>query len=348
MDYYEEKKYVGNIDQLFGVKRVELKDGKADGSVLVDVRNRSGMHFSVNMSRGMDIPFLDFCGENIGYLSPCGVVAPQYFDDKGPGFLKSFTVGFLTTCGLKLAGAPCEYEGREYGLHGNLSNTPADHFSYNIVESGVPYAEIRGTVSDSVIFGEKMKLERKIRCYYKERKFQISDAVTNEGYRRTRHMILYHCNVGYPILSPESEVYIPAKKTVARTAHAAEGIASWGNTEEADPNYEEMCYYHTLIPDGSNHASVAVYNPVLGLGIALDINLKTLDHFLQWKMMGAGEYVMGLEPGNSTIDGIADAVANGSMKYLDPGETVHYEIGVSILRGREEFEKIKSNGGTKP
>lgn len=347
MDYYEEKKYVGNVDQLFSVKRMELKDGKAEGAILVDVRNRSGMHFSVNMSRGMDIPFLDFCGENIGYISPCGVVTPQYFDDKGLGFLKSFTAGFLTTCGLKFSGAPCEYEGRAYGLHGNLSNTPVDHFSYEIVEEESPYVEIRGTVHDSVIFGEKMKLERKIRCYYKERKFQISDAVTNEGYRRARHMILYHCNIGYPILSPESEIYIPTRETVSRNVHAEEGIDFWMNSQKADPNYEEMCYYHTLIPNAENYACAAVYNPVLAFGVALDFDLKTLDHFLQWKMMGAGEYVMGLEPGNSTIDGIEDAVKNGSMKYLDPGETVHYEIGVHILKGQEEFEQIKSNRGYK-
>ncbi|WP_274595949.1 DUF4432 family protein [Robinsoniella peoriensis] len=38
-----------------------------------------------------------------------------------------------------------------------------------------------------------------------------------------------------------------------------------------------------------------------------------LDHFVQWKMMGAGDYVMGLEPANATIDGIADAIENGSV-----------------------------------
>ena len=150
---------MGNIGQIFSVQRIELKDGRADGAVLVNVRNRSGMHFYVNMRRGMDIPFLDFFGENIGYISPAGVVTPQYFDDRDLGFLKSFTVGFLTTCGLKLAGAPCEYEGLEFGLHGNFSNTPADHFNYEIVENRwIPYAEIRGTVREAVIFGDKMKL----------------------------------------------------------------------------------------------------------------------------------------------------------------------------------------------
>ena len=155
MNYQEEKKYIGHKDQLMKVKKICMEDGKASGVEMVDVQNRSGMHFDVNISRGMDIPYLDFCGENIGFISPCGVVAPEYFDDKGLGFLKSFTAGFMTTCGLKVAGAPCEYEGTSYGLHGNLSHTPAENVSYVIDESGAtPCAVIRGTVRDAIIFGQ--------------------------------------------------------------------------------------------------------------------------------------------------------------------------------------------------
>ena len=50
---------------------------------------------------------------------------------------------------------------------------------------------------------------------------------------------------------------------------------------------------------------------------------------------------MGLEPGNATIDGIADAIENGSMKYLDAGESVEYHLTFRILKGREELEEIK-------
>ncbi|HJB15939.1 MAG TPA: aldose 1-epimerase family protein [Candidatus Blautia excrementipullorum] len=342
MNYQNEKKYIGHKDQLMKVKRIKMQEGKASGVDMIDVQNRSGMHFDVNVSRGMDIPYLDFCGENVGFISPCGVVAPEYFDDKELGFLKSFTAGFLTTCGLKAAGAPCEYEGTAYGLHGNLSHTPAEDVSCRIVEDGeVPAAVIRGTVRDAVIFGDKMTLEREIKCFYKERKFTLHDKVTNDGYKKVRQMILYHCNIGYPILTPDSEIYIPSLEVKARNAHAQEGIDSWMKLQEADPDYEEMCYYHKLKPDENNHATAAIYNPELELGIAIEIDLSTLDHFVQWKMMGAGDYVMGLEPGNSTIDGIEDAVNNGSMKYLEPGESREYQLTFHILKGRESFEKIK-------
>ena len=192
-----------------------------------------------------------------------------------------------------------------------------------------------------MIFGDKLCLEREIRCSYKERKITLKDRVTNEGFKRVRQMILYHCNIGYPVLSPDSEIFIPALETKARNVHAQEGIDSWMKVQEADADYEEMCYYHKLKPDEKNHSVAAIYNPDLDLGIAIEIDLSTLDHFVQWKMMGAGDYVMGLEPSNSTIDGIDDAVKNGSMKYLEPGETREYNLTFHILKGRKEFEELK-------
>ena len=342
MNYQEEKKYIGHRDQLIRVTRVERKDGKAKGTEHLQVQNRSGMGFEVNLSRGMDIPYFEFCGENIGFISPCGVVGPEYFDDKGLGFLKSFTTGFLTTCGLKNIGSPCEYQGTSYGLHGNLSNTPAEQVSYSVVEEEErPYVRIKGQVRDEIIFGDKLVLDREIKCFYKEKSFSIKDRVTNTGYQKARHMILYHCNIGFPLLSPESEIFIPALQTKARNAHAETGIQQWMHTQEPDPDYEEMCYYHTMKGDSENRTAAAVYNDGLGFGAAIEYDLRTLDHLVQWKMMGARDYVMGLEPGNATLDGIQDAVDNGSMKYLEAGESVEYHLSFRILQGRNEFESLK-------
>lgn len=344
MDYQEEKKYVGNQEQLFCVQKVKLEDGKAEGVTMLEIRNRSGMQFAVNTSRGMDIPYLSFCGENIGYISPCGIVAPQYFDDKGVGFLKSFTAGFLTTCGLKVAGAACKYKEKEYGLHGNISHIPAENITYEIVESKKSvYARIAGTVKDASIFEDRLRLDRKIVCCYKEKKFIIHDTVKNEGYKKTHHMILYHYNIGYPVLSPESDIYIPSSEIIPRNEHAKQGISNYSQVELPDPEYEEMCFYHKLIPDKENCASICVFNRKLDIGIVLKIHLDTLDHFVQWKMMGAGDYVMGFEPGNTTIDGIEDAIQNGSMKYLEPGEEVEYKMEVKMLKGKEEFNKLKGD-----
>ncbi len=342
MTYNDEKKYVGHRQQLIRADRVVLQEGKAAGSSMIDVHNRSGMHFDVNTSRGLDITNLDFLGQNIGFISPTGIVAPEYFDDKGLGFLKSFTAGFLTTCGLKMTGAPCEFKGQSYGLHGNVSNTPAEEVCCVVEEASEnPVVKISGKVRDAAFFGDKLVLNREITCGYKERKISIKDKVVNEGFKESKHMIVYHCNIGYPILSPECEVFIPSEKVIPRTEHAKTGIDKWMKAELPNPNYEEMCYYHTLKKDENNLTTVAIFNDELDMGIAIEYNTETLDHLVQWKMMGAGEYVMGLEPSNSTIDGIEDAVENGSMKYIQPGECIEHSLTFYILNGREEMDSIK-------
>ena len=346
MNYKEEKKYIGHIDQLMKVKKVRFQDGKADSVKMIDVQNRSGLHFAVNASRGMDIPYVDFRGENLGYISPCGVVAPDFFDDKELGFLKSFTAGFMTTCGLKVAGAPCEYNGKKYGLHGNISHTPAEDVSYSIVEDEEnPYICIKGKVTDAEIFADRMVLRREIKTYYKDRKITVHDVVTNEGYKKTNHMILYHCNIGYPLLTKDTEIFIPTDKIQPRDEHAEELKESWDRMQEPDPDFNEVCYYHSLKPDENGNSNVAVFNDDLKLGVAINIDLKTLDHFVEWKMMGAGDYVLGLEPCNSTIDGIQDAIDNGTMKFLEPQESVEYNLTFEILESREEFEIIKRKFG---
>lgn len=342
MRYCEEKKYIGNRDQLLTVKRYELQEGKAKGVEVIDVQNHSGMHFQVNLSRGMDIHYLDFCGENIGFLSPCGTVAPQYFDDKEIGFLKNFTAGFMTTCGLEMIGSPCEYQGKHHGLHGNVSNIPAEEVSYTIDESQEePSVCIRGKMREAVLFGTKLSLERQITCKYKERKIVVRDKVTNEGYEKACNMMLYHCNIGYPILTPSSELFMPTVEMKGRNPQSQADIANWQKITEPVTGYDELCYYHKLKKDADNHSAAAIYNPDLDLGICVEFEATSLDRMLQWKMLGAGEYVVGLEPANASIDGMEDAIENGSMKYLEAGESREYELTFRVLKGKEEFEQLK-------
>ena len=52
----------------------------------------------------------------------------------------------------------------------------------------------------------------------------------------------------------------------------------------------------------------------------------TLPHFVQWKNFVKGEYVMGLEPANCTIDGRSDALARGQMQFLEPGQSATYRL----------------------
>ena len=43
---------------------------------------------------------------------------------------------------------------------------------------------------------------------------------------------------------------------------------------------------------------------------------------VQWKQLGMGEYVCGIEPGNAFVGGRKEERENGTLKYVEPGESV--------------------------
>ena len=110
-------KYVGDFSQLFGIKEYTLSGGTSKGVKAFDIRNGSGLEFTVLADRCLDIAGLSFKGANCSYISKTGIVAPEYYDETGIGFLRSFYAGFLTTCGLRNVGSPCEGNGETFSMH---------------------------------------------------------------------------------------------------------------------------------------------------------------------------------------------------------------------------------------
>ncbi|MCK9618592.1 MAG: aldose 1-epimerase family protein, partial [Lentimicrobiaceae bacterium] len=72
-------KYVGDFSQLFGIKGYTLTGGKANGVKAFDVKNGSGLEFTVLADRCLDIAGLSFKGINCSYITKNGIVAPEYY-----------------------------------------------------------------------------------------------------------------------------------------------------------------------------------------------------------------------------------------------------------------------------
>ena len=188
-------KYVGDSSQLFSVKDYTLNGGKAAGTRAIDIKNALGLEFTVLPDRGMDIAWTSYKGINLSYISKTGIVAPQYFNESGIAFLRSFYGGMLTTCGFMNVGSPCEDNGENLGLHGRISNTPAEEV-YAGTEwiEDVPVMKVKGKVREARVFGENIRLEREISCNCSENKITISDTVENYGFKKEPLMLLYHFN----------------------------------------------------------------------------------------------------------------------------------------------------------
>ena len=325
--------YIGHESQLYGVEEHRLVGGRGDGMRLFQVKNGKGLEFTVSADRCADISRLSVEGVNMGYFSPCGYVAPAYYDGVGDGFLKSFTAGFLTTCGLNGVGVPCEDQGESLPLHGTIGNTPAEQIWWEKEEQEL---KIHAVVPDEGIFSRKLVLRRTIRCSLTENVICIQDRIINEGDKEYPVMLLYHMNMGYPLLSEHSRLYVPSVEVTPGNAHAAEGIANWHQMQKPEAGFEEQCYFHRFKEEGI----AAIYNPEVEKGLVILFDPKNLPFFTEWKMMGQRDYVLGLEPGNCHPDGRAKMRKEGALTILAPGEQADYQVEIRMLTGQAQWDAL--------
>lgn len=321
--------YIGHEHQISGVEEHRLVGGKGDGMRLFEITNGKGLEMTVSPDRNGDISRLRFQRINMSYLSPCGYVAPAYYDRTESNWLKSFTAGYLTTCGLQAVGSPCVDEGEVLPLHGSIANQPAEHAYWEEDEKEI---RIHTTTKDEVIFGRKLTLRRTIAVSKEENRFSIEDEIENTGDQTEPLEILYHMNMGYPLLDEDSVITIPSAEVLPRDDHAAEDIANWMHMEKPQAGYQERCYYHKF-PDGKGFASI--WQPKLNIGLEISFDAKELDGFVEWKMMGVRDYVLGLECGNCYPDGRDVMRRTGMLKFLKPGEKKRYRVDVALKQGEK-------------
>lgn len=315
--------YIGQEAQLYGIEEYRLTGGKGDGMRLFQVRNGKGLEMTVSPDRAADISRLSVFGINLSYFSPCGYVAPAYYQPTGSDWLKSFTAGFLTTCGLQAVGTPCIDRGESLPLHGSVANTPSDRAYWYEEEDRLV---IKAFVRDETIFGRKLRMNRELEISLKENSFVIRDIIENTGDSTQPFEILYHMNVGYPLLDEDSVVEIPSVKVTPRDEHAAEDIANCLKMEKPQAGYVERCYYHRFA-DSAGKASI--FQPKNGIRLTIGFDAEKLDGFVEWKMMGIRDYVLGLECGNCYPDGRDVMRKTGMLKFLEPGEKISYEVKVN-------------------
>lgn len=310
---------IGNISQIMPFGEYRLVSGKMDGARAASISNGSGLEIIMLPDRCMDIFSVRINGRSVEYHSPAGITHPSYAQPWEDRWLSTFPGGFLSTCGLDNIGSPCELDNKKYPQHGGIGNSPAEQFSLSIDEdSEIPTLTASGTMRQAEMFGPKFLLTRKIQCSYGSPTFSVTDTIKNIGFHPEPFMQLYHFNFGYPLLSEKAELYLPSDRVAPRTKHAENHMNSWREILPPQDNFSEMCYYHYF--DHNQMKEFAISNTDTKLKVGIKYESSSLDHFVQWKMFEKGTYVMGLEPANATIDGRADAKANGSLKVLDPGQ----------------------------
>lgn len=338
-------KHVGDISQIGGIRQVRLQDGFEDGVRSFEVRTGSGLEFDILADRGFDISRASFNGKPLAWRSCTSDQHPAFYDPDGLGWLRSFYGGLVVTCGLSQAGAPSEDEGKPWGLHGRISNTPAYETSVRQFWRGDEFIlEARGKMREGVVFGENLTLERTITTALGTSSFVIEDTVTNEAFEPFPHMMLYHINIGYPAVAEGSQILAPSLESEPRDERARTEAGRWMEMRGPTQGFEERVYFHQMQADAEGFVTVGLVNPSLAgspFGVWIKYRKDTLPHFSEWKMNGQGTYVCGLEPGNCLPMGRAEERRAGRLVTLEPGESRSYRVEIGVVDSTAALEELK-------
>jgi hypothetical protein len=327
---------VGSIDQICGATRETLADGLGKGMDLVSVNTGGGLSYQVLPDRGMGIGAAYYDGMPICWISAAGYVAPWFYDPRGTHWLDSFGGGLLTSCGMSSLGTPSLDDGVEYGLHGRISHIPAEEVAIRRAWVGDEYeVAVSGLVREYSVFQPCLELTRSIGSKLGENVIRIDDRIVNAGFRRAEFMILYHMNIGFPFLSETSELTIDSIDVSPKDARYRGEVGSCGRMLPPTQGYEERVFNHRVNPGSDGMTCVSLVNrDGFGnrFGLRIRYTARILDHFVEWKMLGEGEYVLGLEPGNCFVDGRAASREAGDLAFLEPGEERNIRLSIEVFR----------------
>ncbi len=329
-DFLQER--VGRIDQVASIRRSVLDDGKGRGMRVIDVRNASGLAFSIYPDKGLDIGQTDFNGCSLTWGAPNGEVAPAFYDAGGAEWLRSWAGGLMTTCGWLNVGGACDTREGAQGIHGRFDNIPAADVNTRCewLDDGRYLMEVTGTITHCRVFGEKLQTKRTIRTYMGMPEIEIIDRTENLGYEAMPFMQLYHMNFGWPLVDENSFIETIDHEVIGQNDYCRANLDKWNRFQEPTAGFREQVIYHDIPSDKDGMCDVKLVNPSRNLSVTVSFRKKELPYYVEWKMCGKGEYVWGIEPANCYPEGQNAIAERGMLRYIQPGEVVENYLKVKI------------------
>ncbi len=341
---------LSNPAQLGGIETSVLDSGPGRGTRIAWINTGSGLRYKVVLDRTMDIADAFFQQHSLAWLSHGGVTFPQPLANQGMNWLRTFGGGLLTTCGLSHIGGPEQDEYGERGLHGQISNTPAEVESIiqPDVLAGKMDMSISGRMKETKVFGPSLELHRTISSTLGSSVIRIKDKVINRGNTPAPHMLLYHCNFGWPLVDEGAKLvwqgdWQNSSGEPGRIFNQDNDFRQCpAPMDEHSGTGEDVAFID--IPANEAGTCVAgVHNPKLTIAVALRFPKKQMPWLTNWQHWGKGEYVTGLEPGTNPPIGQAKARANNTLIFLEPGESREYSLEIEVLTDESSINHFLKN-----
>jgi len=341
-----------NNGQIGGIETSVLDNGPGRSTRIAWINTGSGLRYKVVIDRGMDIVDAFYNQYSLAWLSHGGITVPRHDANRDIEWLYSFAGGLLTTCGLTHVGPPEADENQPRGLHGRISNIPASIES--IIQpdpvAGKLDMSITGVLKQSRLFGPNLELKRTISGRIGEPTIQIHDEVTNRANVSVPHMILYHCNFGWPLVDAGTDIIYKGQcvsrglKTDDAIFNSNRNFRKCCKPLETHRGAGEGCGFIDVAAD-KGICTVGLANRKLNLAVAMKYKKKQLPCLTNWQHWGFGEYLTGIEPGTNPPIGQNKARQQNKLIHIAAGKSRKYDLQISVITNRQQIKTFINSAG---
>jgi hypothetical protein len=349
LDRTQLRRRLASISTACGVRLMTLADGPERGVRMLEFRAGSGLRFTVLVDRGMDVGDLEWRGVPLAWQSAAGYRSSALNDaesEGGLGLMRSFT-GFMLTCGFDHVRRPDRETAAHYGspmrseilhpLHGRGALTPARLVGYGAdwTADGDLLLWCEGEVRQAFLYSEHYVLRRRIEVMAGSSRFIVSDRLVNEASMAAPHMLLYHLNLGWPLLDEGSEFLAPVAETVwSSVPRASQSVGCWQQAGP-QPGGGQQVFVHRVVADRAGTIDTALVNRRLGVGVRIGWPKSQLPWMQQWQCLAEGTYAFGIEPVTNRFGTRSELMEQGEIAWMQSGEERRYDLAVEVLDGND-------------
>lgn len=322
------RRRVSNDDQLAKIDIFQSQNGPGTGARYLAARTISGLRFRIAMDRGFDIDELEFQGQQMGWHGPTGSAAPWVAtpdQEDGTGPLRGFS-GFLVTCGYDYFGGPRSGPADHFGyilrnkqyypLHGRAAFLSANllvariDWEHDEGPSIVLVAEMR----QAGMFGENLCCTRTVTVPLGRPKMCFQDIIRNDGMAPSPHHVLYHINLGYPLIDVGTRIdgYPEFPGMPATLPALPQPKEETVRFEKREACAEKICI-----------------SSVAGLSLSIYPRSPSFKIIGQWWNHYEGMECIGVEPASANMPSL-DGGEWAPERFLEPGEREFYQLELEL------------------
>jgi hypothetical protein len=172
--------------------------------------------------------------------------------------------------------------------------------------------------------------------------FRIEDKVVNNSSQPQEFQMLYHTNIGNPLLGDGARFLAPIKQITPVNAHSARDVKAFGEVAGPTPGIIEQAYFMHPIAGKDGNTIALIHNKAQDYGMSLRWSTKQLPYLTLWKNTAAVEdgYVIGIEPGTSFPNMRKVERKMGRVPKLEGGASHTMTIDFGVHVGAASLEPV--------